>query len=173
MADQLTPFQQALRSLPLDLYEETLALIDKLTRNVVRNPSEEKFRKINLTNERIKKAITDVPNAVQLLAEMGWVREGDSLVLPPKITLAHEVHVVGIIDVIDWYKTEVRKHKLSEERAAKSLNADEELLRRQIELDRKEKAAEGPITKGSVAKTLPKGGQMTAGDIGIGKNSGG
>merc|ERR1719331_1413451 len=109
MADKLTPLQQALRQLPIEQALETLAIIEKLTRNVVRNPGEAKFRKINLTNEKIKKAIVDVPNAVELLKEMGWSQEGGFLELPSSTRLVHEVHVVGIIEAQDYYKTQVQK----------------------------------------------------------------
>jgi hypothetical protein len=174
MADKLTPLQEALRSLPLTEAAETLALIDKLTRNVVRNPGEAKFRKINLINEKIKKAITDVPNAVDILKEMGWEQEDDSLVLPATVRLAHEVHVVGIIDAQDYYKTESEKEKVRQMRATKAVDAETEKLRQQIEADRKEKAAEGPVTQSSVAQKLGGGANiMRASDLGIGQSQGG
>jgi hypothetical protein len=174
MADSLTPLQAALRSLPLAEAAETLALMDKLTRNVVRNPGEAKFRKINLTNEKIKKAITDVPNAVYVLIEMGWQQEEDSLVLPETVRLAHEVHVVGIIDAQDYFKTEAEKERVRQTRASKAVDADTEKLRQQIEADRKEKAADGPVTKGSVPQKLGGGPNvMRASDLGIGQSSGG
>ena len=66
MPDKLTPLQQAMRQLPLEQAAETLAIIEKLTRNVVRNPSEDKFRKINLTNAKIIQVIVQVPNAIEL-----------------------------------------------------------------------------------------------------------
>eukprot|EP00930_Biecheleria_cincta_P011179 TRINITY_DN11375_c0_g2_i1.p1 TRINITY_DN11375_c0_g2~~TRINITY_DN11375_c0_g2_i1.p1 ORF type:complete len:105 (+),score=15.09 TRINITY_DN11375_c0_g2_i1:122-436(+) len=71
VADKLTPLQQALRALPLDKAADTLELIEKLTRNVVRNPAEDKFRHIKLTNPKIAAVITDVPFAVDILKEMG------------------------------------------------------------------------------------------------------
>lgn len=174
MADKLTPLQEALRSLPLDEAADTLALIDKLTRNVVRNPGEAKFRKINLTNEKIKKAIADVPGAVNALIEMGWQLEGESLVLPATVRLAHEVHVVGIIDAQDHYKSEAEKEKTRQMRASKAVDADTEKLRQQIEADRKEKAADGPVTQSSHAQKLGGGPNvMRASDLGIGQNQGG
>jgi hypothetical protein len=173
MPDELTPLQAALRSLPLDKALESLELIDKLTKNIMRNPGEEKFRKINLINEKIKNAITDVPNAVDLLKEMGWQLEESALVLPLTVRFDHSTHVVGIIDAQDHYKTALEKDRVSKMRAAKEVDPETAKLREQLELDRKEKAAEGPVTKGSVAKKLPNGGQMTAGDLGIGKNGGG
>jgi len=168
MADALTPLQEALRSLPLEHSSDTLTLIDKLTRNVQRNPTEEKFRKVNLTNEKIKKAITDVPNAIALMQEMGWVQEADSLVLPAAIRLDHGVHVIAIIEAGDYYKTKAEKEKVRKTRESKEVDGDTEKLRKQIEADRKEKSAEGPVTRGSVAKKLPNGGSMTASDLGGG-----
>jgi len=174
VADKLTPLQQALRALPLEQAADTLALIEKLTRNIVSNPREEKFRKINLTNGKIKSAIADVPNGIQVLTAMGWVQEGESLVLPSTARLAHEVHVVGLIEAQDHYKKAVAKERASQVRASKVVDGDLEKVRQQMEADRKEKAAEGPVTKGSVARKLGDGANiMRAGDIGIGKSAGG
>jgi hypothetical protein len=173
MADKLTPLQQALRQLPLEQAFETLAIIEKLTRNVVRNPGEAKFRKINLTNEKIKKLIADVPNAVDLLKEMGWVQEAESLELPSSVRLAHEVHVVGIIEAQDYYKTQAQKEHSRQVRASKDVDGDTAKLREQIDADRKEKAAEGPVTKASKAQKIGDGQVAGCKDLGIGQNVGG
>merc|ERR1719414_1095195 len=102
IADKLSPLQQALRALPLEQAQETLELIEKLTRNVVRNPAEEKFRRIKLLNPKIAAAITEVPFAVDALKEMGWAEDGDGLSLPPSVRLLHEREVVGIIDAKEY-----------------------------------------------------------------------
>jgi len=159
MPDALTDLQAYLRSLPLEAAADTLALLDKLTRNIVRNPGEEKFRKINLTNPKIKAAIADVPNAVGLLQQMGWVMDGESLVLPASVRLSHEEHVVGLIDAQEYYKTANQKEKTRLMKAAKEVHGDVAKLREQIEADRKERAAEGPVTKGSVPTFHPNGAQ--------------
>merc|ERR1712048_284660 len=173
-ADKMGPLEQALRSLPLDKYQETLELIQKLTQNTVRNPTEEKFRRIKLTNPKIAAAITDVPNAVELLKEMGWQQEGEELVLPAAVRLLHEREVVGIIDAKDWYKKEAEKEHKRQMQALKERDPEKENLLKQMEADRKEKQAEGPVTKSSVAQKLGDGPNITrAGDIGIGKSSGG
>ena len=54
MAEPLTALEKALRALPLDQWEASLELIEKLCRNTAQQPAEEKFRKVKLTNERIK-----------------------------------------------------------------------------------------------------------------------
>mmetsp|Transcript_13038 Transcript_13038/g.35785 ORF Transcript_13038/g.35785 Transcript_13038/m.35785 type:complete len:186 (-) Transcript_13038:212-769(-) len=174
VADKLTPLQQALRALPLDKAQETLELIDKLTRNIVRNPTEEKFRRIKLTNPKIAAAITEVPFAVDVLKEMGWVEDGDGLALPPDVRLLHEQEVIGIIDAKDYFKKEEENERRRQVAARKAPDADKEALMKQMEVDRKEKDAEGPVTHGSVAKKLGDGPNiMRAGDLGIGKSAGG
>jgi len=173
MPDKLTDLQQAMRALPLDKAMETLALIEKLTRNVMKDQSEPKFRKINLTNDKIKNVIADVPNAIVLLEEMGWVQEADSLVLPETVRMRHETHIVGLIDAQDHFKTACEKEKVRLMRAAKAVDADVEKTRQEIEADRKEKAADGPVTQGSKANKLGAGQFMRASDLGIGQGSGG
>mmetsp|Transcript_27037 Transcript_27037/g.81474 ORF Transcript_27037/g.81474 Transcript_27037/m.81474 type:complete len:186 (-) Transcript_27037:93-650(-) len=174
IADKLTPLQQALRALPLDRAQETLELIDKLTRNVVRNPGEEKFRRIKLSNPKISAAITEVPFAVDALKEMGWVEDGDGLALPPTVRLVHEKDVVAIIDAKDFYKKEEENERRRQAAARKAPNAEKDALMKQMEADRKEKDAEGPVTQASVAQKLGDGPNiMRAGDVGIGKSAGG
>merc|ERR1712060_388625 len=134
----------------------------------------EKFRRIRLTNPKIAAAITEVPNAVELLQEMGWQQEGEELVLPAAVRLAHEREVVGIIDAKDWYKKESEKEHRRQVQARKDVDPEKEALLKQSEADRMEKAAEGPVTKASKAQKLGDGPNITrAGDIGIGKSSGG
>jgi hypothetical protein len=175
IADKLTPLQQALRALPLAKAAETLELIDKLTRNVVRNPAEEKFRHIKLTNPKIAAAITDVEFAVDALKEMGWVDDEDgSLTLPSSVRLAHEVEVLALIDAKDYYKKEAENEKRRQMRSSKAADPEKQALLKKLEADRLEKAAEGPVTKSSVAQKLGEGPNiLRAGDIGIGKNGGG
>jgi len=169
----LTPLQQALRSLPLEKAQEILELLEKVTRNVVRNPGEEKFRSLKLTNPKIAASVADAPSMVDALKDMGWVQEGEMLVLPPSVRLAHEVHVVGLIDAKDWWKKEAEDEKRRQMRAGNMDDEQKELIQK-MELDRKEKEAEGPVLHGSVAKRLRDGSNiMRAGDVGIGKSSGG
>merc|ERR1719264_159122 len=110
---------------------------------------------------------------VEVLKEMGWVEDADCLVLPPSTRLAHEVHVVGLIDAKDWFKKEAENERRRQLRAGKAVDADKEELVKQLEIDRKEREAAGPVTHGSVAKKLGDGQIMRAADVGIGTSSGG
>lgn len=171
VAEKLPPLDQALRSLPLDKAMETLELIDKLTRNVVRNPGEEKFRKIKLSNPKVAAVIAEVPGAVDAMKEMGWTEDADGLALPPTIRLVHEKEVVAIIDAKDFYKKGIEDERRRQTRASKVPDADKEALMKKMEADRKEKEADGPITQSSKMQKLGDGPNiMRAGDLGIGKS---
>merc|ERR1712046_173755 len=88
VADRRTPLEEALRSLPVDKAMETLELIEKLTRNVVRSPDEEKFTHVKFSNPKIAATVRDVSNAISLMKEMGWQEEPEGLALPPSIRFA-------------------------------------------------------------------------------------
>merc|ERR1712113_31602 len=106
--------------------------------------------------------------------EMGWQLEGEELVLPAAVRLVHEREVVGIIDAKDWYKKEAEKEHRRQMQARKEVDPEKEALLKKTEADRMEKAAEGPVTKASVAQKLGDGPNITrASDIGIGKSAGG
>jgi hypothetical protein len=174
VAEQKTPLEEAFRALSLDSAQDTLDLIEKLTRNVVRNPGEEKYRTVKLTNKTIAAAVEQSPAMLNVMEEMGWVREEETLILPPSVRLAHEVHVVGLIDAKDYFKKEAENERRRQLREGKETDPEKVALRKQMEIDRKEKEAEGPVTKGSVAKKLGDGpNMMRAADIGIGVSSGG
>lgn len=182
MQGPLGDLEQALRSLPLDKADESLDIIEKLTRNVVSNPRDEKFRKIKLTNKKLNETISAVPGAVSALREMGWVdgpSDGEAtLVLPDGVRLAFEDQVVKIIEAKDYYKKEhenERRRRLREDRDAG--DESKQIIRQQLEGDKKEReaaaAASGP-TRASHAQKLGDGPNvMRAGDIGIGKAKGG
>lgn len=101
------------------------------------------------------------------------MQEGEALELPAGFRLAHEVHVVGIIEAQDYYKTQAQKEHSRQVRASKEVDSDTAKLREKIEADRKEKAAEGPVTKGSVAQKIGDGQMAGCKDLGIGQSSGG
>jgi len=170
----LPDLEVALRGLPLEKALETLALIEKLVRNTVSNPKEEKFRKIRLTNPKIAECITDVPGAVAAMVEMGWQQDGENLILPGDRKLVFEKDVRAIQNTIDHFKKEVEKDKKRRMSAAKEQDPEKEAILKQMETDRLDKAAEGPVTHASKAQKLGNGPNvMRAGDVGIGQSSGG
>jgi len=95
-------------------------------------------------------------------------------VLPPSVRFVHEREVIAIIDAKDYYKSELEADRRRQIAARKAPDAQKEQLMRQMEADRKEKDAEGPITQGSKAQSLGNGPNiMRASDIGIGQAAGG
>merc|ERR1712070_1314030 len=135
--------EQALRALPLDKADESLEIMEKLTRNVVSNPSEEKFRKIKLANKKINDTITAVPGAVPVLREMGWVDSSSDgepiLVLPADVRLEFQGTVVKLIEAKDFYKKEHEKQRRQRHRDERDgEDPEKQALRLQLEQDKKE-----------------------------------
>lgn len=178
VAGPLSDYEQALRGLPLANAEETLEILEKLTRNVVRTPKEEKFRKIKLTNPRIMATITEVAGATRILEEMGWVQNVDvdeaMMHLPETVRLQFEVHVVKIVEARDFYKKELENERRRQHRVERDADNPEKLaLREKLEADARERAQRGPAMA-SVAQKLGNGPNiMRASDIGIGQSRGG
>lgn len=125
VAEPLTALEKALRNLqPLAQAEVSLELIEKLCRNVATQPGEEKFRRLRLTNDRIKAALVDVEGATDAMLELGWVREGEeTLVLPKETKITMHEHVVKILDAKHHIKKEQEKAKKAESHKMKSLAA--------------------------------------------------
>jgi len=96
--------EDTLRKLPLENALGTLEIMEKLTQNVVRNPAEDKFRQIKLTNAKIAAAITNVPHAVDALKVMGWTDAPDGLSLPSSVSLTQEKEIAAIIGAKQHFK---------------------------------------------------------------------
>ncbi len=131
-----------------------------MTQNVAQQPTEAKFRKLKLSNEKITSLIVNVPGALDALLELGWQRAADEdgtevLVLPAgkHMTMAD----VRNIDAAAERLADALKAKARADAAARSrpLDPEKERIRAQMEADRRERAARGPVTQGSVA--VPRG----------------
>ena len=154
VAEKLTPVQAALAKVKSDASLET---INKLVRNVAQNPAEEKFRKVRLTNEKIAAVLVQVEGAKQVMLEMGWVEEGEFLVLPARVQLSFNKEVRDIEEAKTKLKKEQEQAMLLGA-CKKQRQEDPEMkrLREQMEADRKERAA-NPITTGAKAQNLGNG----------------
>lgn len=51
VADPLTPFEQALQNIPIECWQPTLDTMETLIKNIAQNPTDQKYRKIRLSNE--------------------------------------------------------------------------------------------------------------------------
>ncbi len=108
-------------------------------------PKEEKYRRIKLSNPKIKANIADIPEARNFLTLLGWElieEEGvEFLTLPAKkgITMAQ-------VRDIQTAQHELSKKQKDLKRSAStaslpSNNSDQQRLREQLEADRRERAA--------------------------------
>ena len=58
---------------------ETLDLIAKLLKNVAVNPSEEKYRRIRLSNPKIKALVADEEGGLQAMLSLGWEQDPEDV----------------------------------------------------------------------------------------------
>merc|ERR1719375_1589337 len=81
----------------------------------------------------------------------------------------------SLIEAKDWWKKEEENEKKRAMRARKEHDPEQARLKAALEADRKERAADGPVTISSKAQAMPGEGARIcrAADVGIGQNAGG
>ncbi|GFH19094.1 PUB domain-containing protein, partial [Haematococcus lacustris] len=57
---------------------EALEVIGKLLYNAAISPKDDKFRRVRLSNAKIRATVAEVPGAVELLLAFGWVKDDDA-----------------------------------------------------------------------------------------------
>lgn len=67
---------------PKNISIETINILLQIGSNIVKNPSEEKYRKLRTSNKKIKDKILLVPGGIQCLIEMGFKKIGEELIFP-------------------------------------------------------------------------------------------
>lgn len=143
LKEKPTEVQAALAAVP---EHASLEILEKLLYNIAVMPAEAKYRRIKLSNPKIKANITDVPEARNFLTLLNWelVVEEDGeefLTLPTSknITMAH-------VRDVQTAQQELSKKQRDLKRSASaasipSNNSDQQRLREQLEADRRERAA--------------------------------
>jgi len=167
--DRKTPAEQALAA--VDSFE-CLELLEKITYNAAVQPQEEKFRKLKLGNKAINSKIVEVEGGLQALLALGWQQgeEGGEVVVSLPKGSGTMAQVRLIQEAQQEFKKSERQMKRSKSAASLPGSKETELLRQQLEADRKERAAQfSEPAKPSVAQPLPGDGPRvaTAKDAGI------
>ena len=168
---------------------ECLEMIEKLFKNCAQNPSEKKYRKVKFeTNAKIKaafesgKSTTSNESAVQCFLTHGWVlEEGEMNERVLKLPEAVQQTFQDVREVTERKETLQKELQAAFRRrvAARSKAAGassggccsaKEALLKQLEADKLERAAKGPVTTGSkrVDGALGNGGLSTPQDAGCG-----
>lgn len=142
LKEKPTEVQAALAAVPENA---SLEILEKLLYNIAVLPTEAKYRRIKLSNPKIKANIADIPEARQVLTLLGWDlidEEGEEFLTLPankNITMAH-------VRDIQTAQQELSKKQRDLKRSAStaslpSNNSDHQRLREQLDADRRERAA--------------------------------
>ncbi|KAI3432290.1 hypothetical protein D9Q98_003850 [Chlorella vulgaris] len=170
--DKRSPLESAL----IDVADlATLELLEKITYNVVVQPGEEKYRRLKLSNAKIRSSIADAEGGLGAMRELGWrlgEDEGQEVLTLAK-GLATMAQVRAIQEAQQQWKKKSAKDLVQKTKAVAGLpgTQEQEELRRQLEADRAERAQREPVTKGSMAQPLPGAGagpnMTTAAEAGL------
>ena len=148
-----TPLERALRAIARP---ETLDLLERLSKNVARAPSEAKYRKLKRANATIGREIFDDEHAMRAMMTMGWIAEtiegSECLTLPRGTTTT-----MREVRAMDEARTALRRRLEEEMRAkirARAMANDPRraALREAVEADRAERAVREPVTTGSARR---------------------
>ncbi|OUS45376.1 hypothetical protein BE221DRAFT_193058 [Ostreococcus tauri] len=171
VAEQKTALERALDSVR---NHETLDVVEKLTRNVCRDPNDEKYRRIRSSSATIKRLVFDDENALSVMLALGWrFEEGER-----EMTLSRDARTtMADVRAIDAARTSLRRRLEEEMHArirerARAKDPAVQALREQMEADRGERSAREPVTEGSRAVERTSGRVVTASDVGASGSSG-
>mmetsp|Transcript_2793 Transcript_2793/g.8209 ORF Transcript_2793/g.8209 Transcript_2793/m.8209 type:complete len:183 (+) Transcript_2793:370-918(+) len=166
-APKLSGVQLALKAVQ---DEAAYDLLGKLMKNLAVNPAEDKYRRLRLSNPRIEAALKAAPNALPALEALGWQsdpEDADFLVCPKSVKPSMaEVRLIE--EAKADFKKDARSAKRSAAGKALATGVDQQRIAAQLAADRAERAAAGPVGRGSTAQALPNLGMKTASEAGIG-----
>ena len=161
-----------------------MSTIVTMLSNVIKDPSNEKFRSIAISNKRFNGAVWMTPGGGNLLLGLGFTESEGRCVLAQPSDLAPIIAAVEAcqegIKAVDAAERELdMAERRKDQDALKAKMAADKALREDMKkksaLDRANKAAEGPVTQAS-RSALPKAFGSTPksfADAGIDLNGGG
>eukprot|EP01094_Clydonella_sp_ATCC50884_P019113 TRINITY_DN366_c0_g1_i2.p1 TRINITY_DN366_c0_g1~~TRINITY_DN366_c0_g1_i2.p1 ORF type:complete len:217 (-),score=63.89 TRINITY_DN366_c0_g1_i2:264-914(-) len=164
MQMQLTTDQPTVgnRAAAAAVVERALTEITRLFKNIEKNASEPKYRRIRTTNERLRENILNAPMALDVFLAAGWVEDGDYLVLPDSIDARHMESVLHQMEraVFNYRNREIIAEREAQEEERRKIQA-------KVEAAKAERRAAPKPTGPSVGRPLQfkGGGEMHAKDV--------
>lgn len=118
--------------------------------------------------------ITNVPGAKEAMLEMGWTEEGEFLMLPrgAAVTMREVREIDAARVALNKRLDEEFKKRIAARNRAKA-DPEKARLLAEMEADKAERRARGPVTHGSVAVPKGDGRMQTAAGAGCSGTSGG
>lgn len=156
LAAELTDFEKVLRRMPIDTAIQGLDLVETLTRKIIQNPSEEKFRRLRCANEKLQPIFGTVQGR-DVMAEMGWEFDESSEFLVISQQQARKLdfpqHIAKILDAKSYYGKMIEKEKNAKRIAGTDKKTQQ--LMQELENDRRERSAADKLRAPSMQVSQP------------------
>lgn len=150
-AAELNDLEKLLRNLPLEGAIKALDLLEKITRNLIQNPGEEKYRRVRITNEKLA-PLFGLSGSIEVMYEMGWQQDGEFIILPAGTILDFPTHIVKILEAKSHYG---KQAEIAKKSAKLQSDPNKAVLLKQLEIDRRERAAGDANLPIAVARPTP------------------
>ena len=72
-------FDKLVSTYKIDQLKETFSLVLKLLKNIVANPTEEKYRNFKISNEAIKTKILVIVESIEIMESIGYTQVNEEL----------------------------------------------------------------------------------------------
>lgn len=168
LAAELTDFEKVLRRMPLDTAIQGLDLVETLTRKIIQNPSEEKFRRLRCANEKLQ-PIFGTAQGRAVMAEMGWEFDESSEFLVISQQQARKLdfpqHIAKILDAKSYFGKQIEKEKNAKRIAGTDKKTQQ--LMQELENDRRERSAADKLRAPNMQVSQPAASQQDIWSCGL------
>lgn len=149
--------QCVLCGMPFGTAIQALDLVETLTRMIIQNPSEEKFRRLRCANEKLQ-PIFGTAQGRAVMAEMGWKLDESSEALVLSQQQARKLdfpqHIAKILDTKSYFGKQIEKEKNAKRNAGMDKNKTQ--LLQEIQNDRRERGATEKLKVSKVSHAPPQ-----------------
>jgi hypothetical protein len=168
LAAELTDFEKVLRRMPVDTAIQGLDLVETLTRKIIQNPSEEKFRRLRCANEKLQ-PIFGTAQGRAVMVEMGWEFDESSEFLVISQQQARKLdfpqHIAKILDAKSYFGKQIEKEKNAKRIAGADKKTQQ--LMQELENDRRERSAADKLRASNTHVSQPVASQQDIWSCGL------
>ncbi|KAH3756550.1 hypothetical protein Pelo_11661 [Pelomyxa schiedti] len=116
--------------------QRTLLMVIK---NILANPTNERVRRLPLSNSKFRESVGSAPGGKQMLSAMGFEEAGNALILPPASSLSRLTKAKDLLEHAEAIRKKYKAREAASQRNSTS-DSERERILRQLHADRQEAA---------------------------------